>query len=247
MRLSLALAVTMTIALIPFLLLQAEAAPSYKGKVLGVVISKSCQLSPNCVQYNDIIQYDNSNPKFSGGFIPDTKTGDIKRDSPKYKNQLGYYYTDKTFRVIIDPPVAIKGQIQLITILPQLEQYHTEAQKVVKEIKPTNETKATQKVREWSTQRYVDPNCSHGIISGKNWQVLLPDTINYMKNDCQESYTKITTISKEITPIKKHDIGTSAKAKLDKYYTMILKECIKARNLCTDITNPAVTIPGDAK
>ena len=217
---------------------QAEAAPSYKGKVLGIVISKSCQLSPSCVQYNDILSYDNSNPGYSGGFGPDPKTGDIKRMTPKYKNELGFYYTDKTFRVMIDPPATIKGQIQLITILPQLQEFHDTSQKKIAEYRINNDTKPTEKIREWSTQRSVNDNCMAAMISGRNWQTLLPDTIEYMRHDCDPDHTKVSTIQTELIPLTKQDISTSYKSKDQKWRDYIIHNCTKSRNACTELSQP---------
>lgn len=214
----------------------AQAAESYKGKAVGVIIEKSCLLSEKCLKYKDIVTLDNSNQKYSGEFIPNGN--DIKRKNVSFPNPLGFYRFDNDFRVFVDPPQAAKVKLPLIEIRTKLDQFFIQGQSKITELKINNETKATDKVRTFSHTRYVDSTCTNAIITAKNWKTVLPDTINYLRNGCDPSQTKINTLTYEVTPLVKHDISTSYKWKYEKWQAEIIKNCLKQRNSCQESNQP---------
>jgi len=216
---------------------------SMKGKGIGLVLSNTCiamakanntGLYPN---YADLIQYDNSIQKYSGKFI--NSGGYVHRESVKHG--FGIYSYDNTFRIFVDPPSTTK--IPLITIAcNSLQEYHTPSQFKVK-----LQNHSTEFERYYTKIRWVNPSCDYAVITGQDWQKVIPDTIEYLKSDCTK--TNIETIVKVKTPATRHDYGTSSKAKLDNYYKEVKNVCTKQKSFygkCGAI-NKAVTLDEDTK
>lgn len=238
------LCLTLVIALFTTIPAHSEAT-SYKGKVVGIIISKSCLMSDHCLKYKDIKDLDNSNPIFTGKLIE--KNGDIKRQATS--NQNNYRWLDFThdYTIMIDPPFKFYNQIPLIEIVSSLDEYHGKGQMAVTEYKETKDAKATAAIRSYSHTRYVDSTCTNAVITAKDWKRVLPDTIDYMRHNCDPKHTQLKTISTEATTLYKHDLATSSKWKLDKFYEEVKSKCTKARNVCTEITNKATTTNSDSK
>lgn len=211
---------------------------SEAARIIGISIDSVCLKSSTCVDYRDIISYDNSSKQFSGKFIE--KNGDYTRKCTGIKSSLSYYSFDKPdkLRILVDPCYEQRNFIPLITIVSRLDQYHGAGQMKLVEIKPTNETKALALQRSYSVDRWVDATCDNAVISGKKWQALLPDTIQLLKHDCDARYTKFNTNQTETIPLTKHDISTSYKAKDQKWRDQIKQDCLKARNACTELKQP---------
>lgn len=246
MSLRLVLTLTLVIALLYCQTSQSEAAEqSFKGKVVGVVIEKSCLISDRCMNYSDIVDLDTTDPKYMGKFVE--KNGDLTRQSTSKQNNYRWLEFQKGFTIVVDPPLKFRTQVPIITIVSQLDEFHIKGQEKVFEYKQTPDAKATMKVRSFSHTRYVDQTCTNAVITAKNWQNVLPDTINYLRMGCDPKHTNIQTISLDIKPLIKHDISTSSKSKLDKFYAQVLKECTKTRNACTSIQNHAVITMSDSK
>ena len=237
---------TLVIALISCQTIQAEAIPyQYKGKVLGIIISKACLLSSNCLKYNDIKDFDNSNPTMTGQLV--LKNGDYYRKATSNQNNYKWLEYSKNYTVIVDPPLKFYAQVPIITIVTSLDEYHLEGQMGVHEYKVQTDAKANSSIRSYSHTRYVDSTCTNAIITAKDWKKVLPDTIDYLRNSCDPKHTTLTTITNDVKPLTKHDLATSNKWKLDEFYAKVLKECTKARNACTEIQNRAITTMGDSK
>lgn len=213
----------------------AEAA-TYKGKAVGIIIEKSCLSSDKCLKYSDIIQYDNTDPVYMGGFIE--KDGDIARHSNSKQNNYKWLDYEKNYTIIVDPPLKFYNQIPLITILSKLDEYHDSGQYQVKEYKTIPDAKATKKIRYYSHTRYVDSGCNNAFITAKDWHKVLNDTIQYLKSGCDPSKTKIKTIANVTDALTKHDISTSYKWKDQKWRDQIIQQCTKARNSCTNLVQP---------
>lgn len=246
MSLRLVLILTLVIALLSCQTIQSEAAEqSFKGKVVGIVIEKSCLISDRCMNYSDIVDLDTTDPKYMGKFIE--KNGDLTRQSTSKQNNYRWLEFQKDFTIVVDPPLKFRTQIPIITIVSQLDEFHIRGQEKVIEYKQTPDAKATMKVRSFSHTRYVDQTCTNAVITAKNWQKVLPDTINYLRGNCDPKHTQIETIGLDVGILTKHDIGTSSKNKLEKFYAHVLKECTKTRNACTSLENRAVTTMGDSK
>lgn len=240
------LVLTLVIALISCQTIQAEATSyQYKGKALGIIISKSCLISERCLNYSDIKDLDNSNQVMTGKLI--MKNGDYFRKSTSNQNNYKWLEYSNDYTVLIDPPLKYYDQIPIITIVPSLDEYHLEGQMAVHEYKLQSDSKANSSIRSFSHTRYVDSSCTNAIITAKNWQKVLPDTIGYLRSVCDPKHTQLTTITNDIKPLTKHDLATSSKWKLDQFYTKVLKECTKTRNACTEIQNKAITTMADSR
>lgn len=221
-----------------------------KGYAIGIILSKSCIIlvkagSDKCPSYEELATLDNSNPAYSGGFKE--IDGFYQRAQPKYPNTMGFYQYDNTFRIFVDPPQTAK--MPIITIETRLTEYHIDGQFKVKEIKDGTlaDSKATKSVREYSHTRYVDKTCSFGTITADNWEKVLPDTISYMRANCDDSKTQVLTLAKDIRNLKNHDIATSSKYKLEQFYKDIIKNCTKTYQSCKTVQNKAVTTDGQTR
>ena len=223
-------------------------AESYKGRLIGVIIEKSCQVSNHCVKYKDIIKYDTSNEKYSGNFI--SFKDDIRRVDSPYQNNIKWYEHDKNTHVLIDPPSGQRDKIQTITIVSNLDEFHLRGQFAITNQKIDDKLKDSGEIasiRSYSHTRYVDSTCTHAKIQAKNIDVLLPDTIDYLLSDCDPNHTAVKTISFVVKPLTKHDIGTSGKAKLDNFYDYVKKNCLQSRNACQMVDNRQTNTMGDAR
>lgn len=240
------LVLTLVIALMYCHTIQAEASQySYKGKALGIVISKSCQISPGCLKYKDIRDFDNSSPMWTGPLV--LKGDDYVRQASSKQNNYYWLQYSKNYTILLDPALKFRDQIPLITIVPSLDEFHLQGQFAVKEYKVQTDAKATEYVRSYSQTRYVDNTCTNAIITAKNWTSVLPDTIDYLRNNCDAKHTTLKTIVNEIKPLTKHQLATSNKYKLDSFYKQVMKDCTKARNACSTIENKAISTMSDSK
>lgn len=221
-----------------------------KGYAMGIILSNTCIAlvkagSDRCPSYQDLVTLDSSVPAYSGTFKE--INGFFQRVPPKYPNTMGFYQYDPTFRIFVDPPKTAK--MPLITIETRLPEYHVSGQFKINEIKDQSlkDSKAIKSVREYSHTRHVDSTCTFATITADNWEKLLPDTITYMKSNCDPGYTQVLTIAKDIKTLKKHDIATSAKYKLEKFYQETIKNCTKTYGACKTVDNRQVTTPSDRK
>ena len=178
-------------------------------KLIGVQISNSCKtmiingFNTTCPNYEDLIKYDNSNTEVSGEFVTDSN-GFFHRAEPDYEKSWRWYDYDDELRVIVDPPNGMLSKIKMITINPNLDTYqvtgdrtqHAEYEIVDGELYLTygNTTQIKQiEIREETQSfarilyhdRYVD-SCRTAEINSSKWEMLLTDTIDYLRNHCQE-------------------------------------------------------------
>lgn len=228
-----------TICIIPTTVSESEATQK-----IAIELSKSCQASPNCPTWSDLLPYDNSNQMISGKFVK--VNGKDVRHCSNIKNSLAWYdYNNKNKTVIfVDPCYKESIYMHRITIVPSLDNYHTKDQMKVKEIGNIKDFKPIQNIRTISHTRSVQ-NCDQAVITAKDWKPLLDDTIQYLLTGCGE--TKYKTTSDIIQNITKHDIATSSKYKLEQYAKYVKENCLKARNSCTPPDNKAVSTMGDQK
>lgn len=211
------------------------ASDSMKGKGVAVMLSKTCialakaGLSNDYPTYKDLIQFDTSNKKYSGEFAD--YNGYYHRLPTKHG--FGIYRFDDTYRVFVDAPSTYK--IPVITIqCNALAEFHLPTQYKVH----TNNT-AQVFERAYSSQRYVNPSCDYATITGKNWAVIVPDTIKYLQSDCTITNLNTEHIAKK--DVTKHDIGTTNKLKLDSYYKTIKNTCAKQLSI-----NNKCSVPNNA-
>ena len=215
---------------------------SYKGKAIGIILSKSCMslvkshMNTTCPGYDKLVSLDNSNQKYSGKFI--MKDGMLQRGPPQYlKADLTAYRYNSTFFIFVDPAKTSKNLLPLITIETSIPEFHTSSQYSVTEIKDSKlvDAKATKTQRLYYKDRWVDAGCVNASISSKGGMELLVDTINFMKSDCNPNYTNVRTLFADIKNVTAHDISTSYKWKLDKQYEYIKANCLQKEGECKTI------------
>ena len=168
-------------------------------KLIGVDISKSCEtmlknnFTSSCVGYDLLRQLDSSNESISGGWI--VEDGYTKRDVSVLEKSWRWYDTDDNIRIIVDPPTGMTERIKMITLTNNFDTYFTPS-----DMKLENNT------RTWHEGRYVD-KCRTAIIDVNNWLMLLPDTIHYLRTNCE--VTGYDELKSENMTLSNIDITTS--------------------------------------
>ncbi len=168
-------------------------------KLIGIDISRSCQtmlknnFTSSCVGYNLLRQLDSSNESISGGWI--VEDGYTKRDVSVLENSWRWYDLSDDIRIIVDPPTGMTERIKMITLTDNFDTYFT-----ITDMKLENNT------RTWHEGRYVD-KCRTAIIDVNNWLMLLPDTIHYLRTNCE--VTGYDELKSENMTLSNIDITTS--------------------------------------
>lgn len=233
--------------------------PTGKAKIIGVDLSKSCitqnknGIKSDCPTYLDLKSLDASKQEVSGYF--ETKNGYFSRTEPKLVNSWRFYDYDPTPRIIIDPPQSMSERIRLITIQDNFDTYLLFESRFMKQdyvllnstSPPDNWGNYTNynKLDKQSVQvrnntasgvifhdRYVDERCKHAVINADKWLQLLPDTINFMRNNCDESFTSFNhkeIVTKTLTP---QDITTTQKYKDEQRLKWIKENCLAKYGSC---------------
>jgi hypothetical protein len=204
-------------------------AADFNDRGVIIKISRSCEMIPTCVSYSDLLPLDNSNQDWTGKLDENGK-----RKPTQYKNSHYLYINDNAYRIFIDAPVQYEKFYPVIEIVPRLDEFHIPSlgHGFITEYKVTSDALASAQLRSYAHTRYMEPSCGYAVISAKFWHALLPDTISYMRNYCDEKHTNFKTITIESKPLTIHDIATSAKYKLEKEYDYIIKNCTKDYGAC---------------
>ena len=147
----------------------------------------------SCVGYDLLRQLDSSNEDISGGWI--VEDGYTKRDVSVLEKSWRWYDTDDNIRIIVDPPTGMTERIKMITLTNNFDTYFTPS-----DMKLENNT------RTWHEGRYVD-KCRTAIIDVNNWLMLLPDTIHYLRTNCE--VTGYDELKSENMTLSNIDITTS--------------------------------------
>ena len=230
-------------------------------KIIGVDLSQGCitqikaNLTTDCPTYLDLRSLDSSKQEISGYFKKEN--GYYERDNPILQNSWRFYDKDPTPRIIIDPPNGMGERIRLITIQDNFDTYLLPDSTVMKQNyvilnntstydgwgNSTNYSKLDKSVQiqAWDNtasriiyhDRYVDEYCKHAVINADKWLMLLPDTIDYMRNNCDESHTSFNHKEIVIQNLTNHDITTSQKYKDEQRLKYIKEFCIFKYKACT--------------
>ena len=145
-------------------------------KVIGIDISKTCKTmvinnySSTCPSFEDLIGLDTSK-KESGEF--GAINGYYQRGKPLLHNDERLYDFESEFGIIIDPSGTMKNKIKMITIEISLDNYMIRG-----------DFKKDDNSRTINHLRYVD-NCKNATITSQNWESILPDTIHYLRTNCE--------------------------------------------------------------
>lgn len=144
--------------------------------IYSITIPDSCQSCPTYEEL-DLIYPDNTHPGVSGEII------DNVREPPSMVNQWKYYEQQEYEYVIFyDPPPEIVFRSHHITIQPSIPTY-----KLNQGV--SNSLNMTENKVIFASDRWVGNSCGSASISAKVWVSLLGDTMNYMKNNCDDSQT----------------------------------------------------------
>jgi len=191
---------------------------------IGIQLSTTCitmiknNLKTNCPTYEEILLLfpDNSNRKISGDFV--VKDGFLQRDFTPYLNQLDLYRYETKLLMFIDPPSDILEHIKLIVIESSITEYKIVGQTI------TNNTLLI------GTGRSENSDCSEVKITASDWQLLLGDTVYYVKHNCNKAFTNYDPITKKTWTRTIHDITTSYKYQFDLWLKNAIEEC--GKNYC---------------
>ena len=224
-------------------------------KMIGVELSQSCivQIKNNipteCPSYLDLRQVDSSRQEISGYFKKEN--GYYFRDTPALLFSWRFYDHDPAIRVIVDPPNGMSERIRTITIQDNFDVYFLpDSQKMKQNYIILNNTRddnstfssieKTNPVQVWDDtasrviyhDRYVDKTCKHAVINAEKWKMLLPDTIDYMRNNCDESHTSFNHKEVVVQQLTPQDITTSQKYKDEQRLKWIKEFCIFKFKAC---------------
>lgn len=229
---------------------------SHLVKRIGIVNSKVCitmnqaGINSTCPTYKDLIILDSSITEISGKFTTDDN-GYFHRAQSSTPYSYKYYYNDDQLRIFIDPPAEMINRIKLIEIRPNFDTYLDKANPVQKQefgfydyiVNKTigNVTQSeTIQVRNQTQEfgriiyhdRYANAGCTLIIINADKLQMLIADTINYVRNNCDDKHTHFTT--QEIIPINAtaQDITSTQKYKDDQRLKFIKEHCIFVYGSC---------------
>ncbi len=194
----------------------------------GISISNTCytmhkhNVSSTCPTYEAIMALfpDTSDQDVSGKFI--YKHNQLQRETPPMERSYNYYaFEDKT-HLFIDPGYETSKSLGMITIYSSLPDY------------PIQFQVGDNKTLKIGTGRYID-NCRNAVIDGKNWIFLVGDTIEYMRHDCEESYTLFKdtkVIQSSLSVVGAFDITTSAKWLHDEFLKYVKENCLYEYDKC---------------
>lgn len=201
-------------------------------KLIGIEYSKTCIIliqngNTDCPPLNTIQQLDSSNQEISGMLVSDP----VKcREKSKYDESYKWYQFDSQPRIIVCPHDDMAQRIKMIIIVNNLDTYLTNSQ-----------MKKIGDQREVSKYRFVDANCKNAVIGANTWKETLPDTIQFMRYNCDEKFTNYQTIFTIDDPVTEQNIATSFKYKHDTWEETV-KESHKELKINNDNTvNKSVT------
>lgn len=217
---------------------------SNQEKMIGIKLSKACttmlmnNFTTNCPNYQQLEILDTSDKSITGDF--GWEDGFYKRLPSRYVNSQNWYAQYDFPIVVVDPPNNM--EIPTITIENNFDNYYMEDVEPygyeieIITIKFANGTSYEKAIgnnpikpifnsRTIYHDRYVD-ECQKATINADKWELLLADTINYLRNRCDPSSTSF--IEKEIIPFNSTsiDVRTSPNWMDIKYWESISNHCI---------------------
>lgn len=220
--------------------------PDKLVKRIGVNLSNACLtmikngFDTDCPTYKDLITLDSSDTEISGKFTTDDN-GFFHREDPTLTNSWNHYNFDEEIRIFVDPPQGMLDRLRLITIMPNFDNYFV-AGDVTQDtqytlIEVVQDGNSTTKAVNYSylnkTQdfgrviyhdRYID-NCKKAVIDAEDWKFILPDTIYFMRNNCDESHTQFEEREVIIPNATSIDITTSPNYQAQQKLLADLERC----------------------
>ena len=154
-------------------------------KNIGIKLSNSCivmiqnNITTTCPTYEELYQLDSSNQIISGTFGYEDNF--FHRLEPTSQNNWRWYTFDNTLRLFVDPSSQMQSRMKIIEIIPNFDVYID-----------TNKTKITKNQTQERIiyhDRYIDDYCKTSTINSDKWKIILPDTINHMRQNCTPGTT----------------------------------------------------------
>jgi len=157
-----------------------------------------------CPTYEEIMLLypDTSKRDISGNFT--YIDGILQREPPQLEKHFEYYRYNDAEHLFIDPPYDRTFHMDMIIIETQIPTYKVKGSYYI-----TNDTVT------FGHSRMMAKGCDTASIGSDVWLEYLGDTINYMKNGCDEEYTNVSTIDKLV--LIPTEIGEEFR---QKYYEM---------------------------
>lgn len=230
---------------------------SHLAKKIGINLADVCitalqnnVTNPCGITYKNLIILDSSDTNISGKFTTDDN-GYFHRANPILQKSWRVYDYDDKIRIFVDPPAGMSSRIKTIEITPNFDTYtlsgnHEQFEEFElitgnKTITQGNNTKVIyfdylNKTQDYGRivfhDRYIDEGCTKAKINANKIKELLADTINLMRNNCDDKFTSY--ITKEVIPIEKsyQDITTSQKWIDEQRLEYIKEHCIYKYKAC---------------
>lgn len=195
----------------------------------GITISQGCRtmiqnnVSSDCPSFEEIITLfpDTSNKRILGDF--GYTDGFFERQPSGYKNPTGFYrfISQSTDNIIfIDPPQPLYHKINMITIHSSLDDYRLRERGLDKSYNATEHSLTL------GTGRSID-SCRLVSIDAASWYFLVGDSIQLLNNNCDDNYTNFNSTKTVRFEKVTHDITTTYKYKLDKWFKESIDRCGK--------------------
>jgi len=198
---------------------------SHFDRKIGVVLSKTCitmiknDIPTTCPTYKDLVILDSSLTDVSGKFTTDDD-GFFHRVEPGLKSSWRYYDHDTEIRIFVDPPYGMAERIKTISLQPNFDNYL-----VTEDLTQGDYGSESQFATVVYHDRYID-KCKYATINADKWELLLADTIHYMRNNCNPdhtSYYEREVINATKTEI---DVTTSPNWQYQKWLEEVSNFCI---------------------
>jgi len=160
---------------------------------------------------------DTSDRTVSGEFA--IKDGFLQRGRPQMDDHYRYYdFMENKTILFIDPDAAVQKELSMIIVYSHLPEY------------PVN-FKLENNTRSMGVGRYIE-DCRNAVIDGTNWVFLIGDSMEYMRHDCNETFT---LFNDNVTYTQKktdHDITTSTKWLHDQFLIWVKDNCLGVYDIC---------------
>jgi len=226
MRLNLIIIFLVIIIVAPMLYVgAAQLGISLGSHSIGIILSNTClillknNLSTTCPTYEVLAQLDSSNRAISGDFS--YKDGFYSRDKPMLEKSYNWYAFDgvDTWRIFVDPPQEYLSRVKLITIENNFDVFIDRADRKI-----VNRT-----IIQYH-DRYID-NYWDSTINSDKWEMLIPDTIFYIRNGCT-GHTDFDNKEYIYLNHTKMDYTTSQKYKHDQWIKNVIENCLTEYGKC---------------
>lgn len=202
------------------------------NKSIGIAYSKTCKImiqnnfTHTCPMPIDLYTLDTSNKKISGGFI--IQGNWIERVEPTLEHHFRFYDFEKDWNIFFEPPGDMRDRIRMIYIENNFKQYFIPGESF--SLKVNEDINSIV----YGVIRYTDSTCKNITIGTDNFDIVFPDTLQYLRHGCDSNYSYLDTKVK--TDYKKsfQDITTSQKYKDEQRLKYIKENCLKEYGVCNE-------------